>query len=170
MPTPEVVLSTEQIQERTKELAERIRSDYSGKNTLLVSVLKGSVMFLSDLMRDLGNGFPVDFMAVTSYDGSHSTGAVEIRLYLGTNVESRDVLIVEDIVDTGLTLQYLLEGLRARRPASVKVVTLLFKPAAFRGEKPPDYIGFELPNEFVVGYGMDLNEEWRNLKFVGRLK
>lgn len=166
---PAQVLSEERLRVRTRELAKSIREDYAGKNALLVAVLKGSVVFLADLMRELGNGFPIDFMAVNSYDGNRSTGAVEIRLDLGTNVEGRDVLIVEDIVDTGLTLQYLLGVIRARGPSSVKVAALLFKPKAFQGNERPDYIGFELPNEFVVGYGMDLDEEWRNLKYVGIL-
>jgi hypoxanthine phosphoribosyltransferase len=164
-----VLLTEEQIAQRVRELAAEIREAFQGKNPLLVAVLKGSVVFLSDLMRELGAGFPVDFMAVSSYQGTRTTGAVEIRLDLGTNIEGRDILIVEDIVDTGLTLQYLLDQLRARRPSSVRVVSLLFKRFAFKGDQRPDFVGFELPNEFVVGYGMDLDEEWRNLPYVGRL-
>lgn len=166
----DTLLSEDQIRQRTREMAEEIRAAYEGKSPLLVAVLKGSVIFLSDLCRELGEGFPIDFMAVSSYDGRESTGAVEIRLDISTNVEGRDVLIVEDIVDTGLTLQYLLELLRARRPASVRVATLLFKPGAYEGQEKPDFIGFEIPGDFVVGYGMDLDEEWRNLRFVGIIR
>lgn len=169
MPEPTEILSEGQIQRRTAELAAEIKQEYSGKNVLLVAVLKGSIVFLSDLMRQLGKGFPIDFMAVSSYKGEHSSGAVEIRLDLATSIEGLNVLIVEDIVDTGLTLDYLLEMLRARRPESVRVAALLFKPEAFKGKGMPDYVGFNIPNEFVVGYGMDLDEEWRNLPYVGRL-
>ena len=165
----DTLIDAESIAVRVRELAQQIKKDYAGRSPLLVAVLKGSVVFLSDLMRQLGDGFPIDFMAVTSYNGQASTGAVEIRLDLGTNVEGRDVLIVEDIVDTGLTLQYLLGVLRARGPASVKVVALLFKREACKAEESPDYVGFEIPSDFVVGYGMDLDEEHRNLPFVGRL-
>ncbi|MBA3725011.1 MAG: hypoxanthine phosphoribosyltransferase [Armatimonadetes bacterium] len=165
----ETVLTEEQIASRTRELAQQIQRAYAESRPLLLSVLKGSVFFLADLARELGSGYPIDFMAVASYDGTRSTRAVEIRLDVSTHIEGRDVLIVEDIVDSGLTLEYLLGVLKARGATSVRVVTLLFKSDAFQGRDRPDFIGFELPNEFVVGYGMDLNEEWRNLKFVGRL-
>lgn len=164
------VLSEEQIQARVKELAQEVRERYGERGPLLVTVLKGAVFFLSDLCRELGDGYPMDFMCLSSYKGAGTSGAVQIKLDLATNIEGRDVLIVEDIVDTGLTLEYLLRLLRARRPASVKVIALLFKPEAFRGVERPDFVGFEIPNEFVVGYGMDLDERHRNLPFVGRLE
>lgn len=165
----ETVLTEEQIASRIRELAQEIQRAYEFSKPLLLSILKSSVFFLADLARELGHGYPIDFMSVASYNGTRSTRAVEIRLDLGTNIEGRDVLVVEDIVDTGLTLEYLLGVLKARGATSVRVVSLLFKPDAFQGTDRPDFIGFELPNEFVVGYGMDLDEEWRNLKFVGKL-
>jgi len=165
----ETVLTEEQLASRIWELAREIRCAYADSTPMLLSLLKGSIFFLADLARALGNGFPIEFMAVASYNGTRSTRAVEIRLDICTNIEGRDVLIVEDIVETGLTLEYLLGVLKARGAASVRVVTLLFKPGAFQGTERPDFIGFELPNDYVVGYGMDLNEEWRNMRFVGRL-
>jgi len=165
----EVLISEVEIRDKVTELAELINSDYAGNPPLLIGVLKGCIYFLGDLSRQLQDHSAIDFMAIESYDGESSTGAVKIRMDLATNVEGRDILIVEDIVDTGMTLSYLAELLKGRNPRSLKVVTLLFKPGSFVGSYKPDYIGFEIPNDFVVGYGMDLGEEYRNLKFVGRL-
>jgi hypoxanthine phosphoribosyltransferase len=165
----EVLISEDEIQMKVREIAERVRRDFDGRSPLLIGVLKGCVYFLSDLSRELGDQCTMDFMAVESYEGDTSTGAVKIRMDLGTNIEGRDVLIVEDIVDTGMTLAYLVDLFEARRPKSLKVASLLFKPGSFKGSYKPDYIGFEIPNDFVVGYGMDLGEEYRNLRFIGRL-
>ncbi|MEO7454387.1 MAG: hypoxanthine phosphoribosyltransferase [Fimbriimonadales bacterium] len=164
----ETLVSEDEIRQKVSELAARIKADYDGKLPLLVGVLKGCVYFLSDLSRAMGR-CEMDFMAVESYDGETSTGAVKIRMDLGTNIEGRDVLIVEDIVDTGMTLGYLVDLFKARQPKSLRVASLLFKPGSFKGPYKPDYIGFEIPNDFVVGYGMDLGEEYRNLRFIGRL-
>lgn len=165
----ETIIAEDEIREKVTELAELINAEYGDNPPLLIGVLKGCIYFLSDLSRQLNGHCAIDFMAVESYDGESSTGAVKIRLDLAANIEGRDVLIVEDIVDTGMTLSYLVELLMGRNPRSLKVVTLLFKPGSFKGSYKPDYIGFEIPNDFVVGYGMDLGEEYRNLKFVGRL-
>jgi hypoxanthine phosphoribosyltransferase len=164
----ETLVSEEEIRSRVAELAAEINEDLKDATPLLVGVLKGCIYFLSDLSRELGGKCAIDFMAVESYEGPTSTGAVKIRMDLGTNVEGRDVLIVEDIVDTGMTLGYLVELLGARKPKSLRVASLLFKPGSFKGPRKPDYIGFEIPNDFVVGYGMDLGEEYRNLRFIGR--
>jgi hypoxanthine phosphoribosyltransferase len=164
------LFSEEVVRARIAELASELREAYEDSEPLLVGVLKGCVYFLSDLSREMGGRLAIDFMAVESYEGTTSTGAVRIRMDIGTNIEGRDVLIVEDIVDTGLTLGYLTDLLNARSPRSLKVVSLLFKPAGFSGKYRPDYVGFEIPNDFVVGYGMDLGERFRNLKFIGRLE
>lgn len=169
MRSVETLISEDEIREKVSELAELINNDYAGNPPLLVGILKGCIYFLADLSRQLHGHCAIDFMAIESYDGESSTGAVKIRMDLATNIEGRDVLIVEDIVDTGMTLSYVAELLMSRKPRSLRVVTLLFKPGSFKGSCKPDFIGFEIPNEFVVGYGMDLGEEYRNLKFVGRL-
>ena len=165
----ETLISEDEIQAKVKFLAEKIRVDYAGKTPLLVGVLKGCIYFISDLSREFGEQCTLDFMAIESYDGATSTGAVKIRMDLGTNIEGMDVLVVEDIVDTGMTLAYLIDLFESRKPRSVRVASLLFKPGSFKGAYKPDYIGFEIPNDFVVGYGMDMGEEYRNLKFIGRL-
>ena len=164
------LFSEELVRARVSELAFELRENYKNSEPLLVGVLKGCVYFLSDLSREMGGKLAIDFMAIESYEGMTSTGAVKIRMDLGTNIEGRDVLIVEDIVDTGLTLGYLVDLLEARNPKSLKVVSLLFKPAGFSGKYHPDFVGFEIPNDFVVGYGMDLGERHRNLRYIGRME
>jgi hypoxanthine phosphoribosyltransferase len=164
------LLTSEQIQRRTAELAEQIRADYKGETVLAVGVLKGSFLFLADLIRQLGDEIMIDFVLVSSYgDGTESSGIVQIRKDLDINIEGKNVLIVEDIVDTGATLSHLLELLMTRRPKSLKVVALLSKPEARRQEAPIDYVGFEIPNEFVVGYGLDHAERYRNLPYIAVL-
>lgn len=159
-----VLLSKEQIEERVNELAAAISRDYKGKKVLLIGVLKGAVIFLSDLCRQLEIESQIDFMAVSSYGSSTaSSGVVRILKDLDEEIEGRDVLLVEDIVDTGLTLKYLKENLQARRPRSLKIATLLDKPERRKVDIEPDYCGFRIPNEFVVGYGLDYNEEYRYL-------
>ena len=163
----ETLITEEQISGRISELARQIDGDYAGEPVLLASVLKGSFMFLSDLSRRLGDNFTLDFIHVSSYgEGTSFSGVVQIRKDLDQNIEGQNVLIVEDIVDTGVTLDHLRELLSTRRPKSLKVITLLSKPEARRSETPIEYVGFEIPNVFVVGYGLDHAERYRNLPCV----
>lgn len=167
----EVLLTEEQIQQRIRELAEQISHDYQGKDLLLVCILKGGVLFLTDLMRQLDIPHAIDFMAISSYGaGTESSGVVRILMDLNTSIEGKNVLIVEDIVDTGHTLDYILRNLSTRRPASLKVCALLNKPSRRQVDVPIHYVGFDIPNKFVIGYGLDFGEKYRNLPFVGVLK
>jgi hypoxanthine phosphoribosyltransferase len=164
------LISTDQIQLRTKELAEEIKREFGDQQILLVAVLKGSFLFLADLIRHFGDNVMVDFVIISSYgDGTESSGNVQIRKDLDINIEGLNVLIVEDIVDTGATLSHLCELLMTRRPKSLKVVALLSKPEARRQQAPLDFVGFEIPNEFVVGYGLDYAERYRNLPYIAIL-
>lgn len=167
----EVLVTEEEIQSKVKELGERITADYKGKNLMLVGILKGAAMFLSDLARNIKIPVLIDFMAVSSYgSSSETTGVVRIIKDLDSSIEDKDILIVEDIIDTGLTLSYLTDNLRKRGAKSVKIVTLLDKPERRRVEVPVDYTGFTIPDEFVIGYGIDYAEKYRNLPFVAALK
>lgn len=167
----EILFTEEQIQAKVKELAEKINHDYRDKNPVLVGVLNGAFVFLADLMRHLDLTCTVDFVSWSSYGkDTSSSGIFRIMKDLETNVESKHVLIVEDIIDTGLTLHYLLDTVRARRPASVKVVALLDKPSRRRIEAKADYLGFKIPDAFVVGYGLDFAQRYRNLPFIAILK
>jgi len=162
-----VLISEAQIKRRVKELAEEISRDYADRTPTLVSILKGGIVFLTDLMRDLSVLHEVDFMSVSSYDSAVETsGVVRILADLSRNIEGKDVLIVEDIVDSGLTLDYIRHILLARHPRSLKICTLLDKKARRRIEVPIDYVGFEVPDEFVIGYGLDYQEKYRNLRYV----
>ncbi len=166
----DVLISEAEIRRRTAELAEQIRADYGEKPLLLVGVLKGSFLFLADICRHLGQEVVVDFVQVSSYgDSTKSSGIVQIRKDLDVSIEGKDVLIVEDIVDTGTTLSHLRELFSTRRPNSLRVVTLLSKPEARKSPTPVEYIGFEIPNEFVVGYGLDFAERYRNLPYIAIL-
>lgn len=149
------------------KMAREIEQSYPNEKPLLVAVLKGSVFFLADLARELGAGYPMDFMAVSSYKGQQTTGNVQIKLDLAADIHDRHVLIVEDIVDTGLTLSSLIRHLETRNPKSIKVAALLFKKEAYQGDCDINFVGFEIPKLFVVGYGMDLDGEYRNLSYVG---
>lgn len=161
------LISEAQIKQRVRELADDISRDYEGKIPTLVSILKGGIIFLTDLMRDLTVLHEIDFMSVSSYDsGMETTGVVRILADLSRNIEGKDVIIVEDIVDSGLTLDYIRHILLARHPKSLKICTLLDKKARRLVEVPIDYIGFEIPNEFVIGYGLDYQEKYRNLPYV----
>ncbi|MDT2815263.1 hypoxanthine phosphoribosyltransferase [Vagococcus carniphilus] len=163
--------SEEQIQERVKALGEAISNDYEDKFPLVVGVLKGAVPFLADLVRAMNIHMEMDFMDVSSYgNATVSSGEVRILKDLSTVVEGRHILIVEDIVDSGRTLRYLVDLLKHRKAASVKIVTMLDKPEGRVVEMDADYIGFEVPNEFVVGYGLDYAEDYRNLPYIGVLK
>ena len=167
----QVLISQEEIQQRVEELGEEISADYKGRNPFLICVLKGGYMFLADLTRALTVPHEIDFMAVSSYaDRTEFSGVVRILKDLNADISGRHVLIVEDVIDTGHTLAYLLENLRVRQPASLHVCALLSKPARREVPLDVDYMGFEIPNEFVVGYGLDYAEQYRNLCFVGILK
>ncbi len=166
-----VLISEPELKKRVKELAQEISSDYEGRDLLLIGVLKGSFVFLADLMRNMDYHVSVDFMGTSSYgDSTKSSGEVRITKDLEKSVAGRHVLLVEDIVDTGLTLRYLLDTLRTRQPASLRVCTLLDKPARRRVRVSLDYYGFIIPNSFVVGYGLDYDEQFRGLPFVGVLE
>lgn len=167
----EILITRQQILEKTAELGHRITEDYRDKNPLLICILKGGLMFLADLMRQIQLPLEIDFMAVSSYgDSTESSGVVRILMDLERNIQGRHVLIVEDIIDTGRTLTYIIENLRTRGPASIRVCTLLNKPARRELDIPLDYVGFDIPDEFVVGYGLDYGEIYRNLPFLGVLK
>jgi hypoxanthine phosphoribosyltransferase len=165
-----VLLSDDQIQHRLSELAAEIAEEYSDKDVLLVGVLKGAIMVMADLMRHLPFSAPVDWMAVSSYgSGTKSSGVVRILKDLDTDITGRHVLIVEDIVDSGLTLSWIRSNLDSRSPASVEVFTLLRKPDAAKVHIDCKWVGFDIPNEFVVGYGLDYAERYRGLKDIGTL-
>ncbi len=166
----EVLFSPEAIQKRVAELGERISADYKGRNLLVVGVLKGSVIFLADLLRALKTPVNLDFVGVSSYAGTRSTGVVQFTLDLRSSPEGRDVLLVEDIVDTGLTLSYLRENLLTRKPRSLEICAFLDKPECRKAQVPVKYVGFGIPNKFVIGYGLDYNELYRNLPYVGVLR
>lgn len=165
-----VLVSEAQIQARITELAAQIESDYEGRDLLLVGVLKGAVMLMADLARSLIRSAEMDWMAVSSYgSGTKSSGVVRILKDLDSDIVGRNVLIVEDILDSGLTLSWLIKNLGSRGAASVEVFSLLRKPEAIKVEVNPKYVGFDIPNEFVVGYGLDYNQKYRNLRCVGTL-
>ncbi|HEV7938216.1 MAG TPA: hypoxanthine phosphoribosyltransferase [Solirubrobacteraceae bacterium] len=167
----EVLVGAEDLSRRVRELGEAISCDYAGRPLLLVGVLKGAVFFLSDLMRFIDIPVEVDFMAVASYgSATDSSGVVRILKDLDIAIEGRDVLIVEDIVDSGLTLQYLLRNLGSRNPATLEVCALLTKPDRRKVDLPTRYVGFEIPDRFVIGYGLDYAERHRNLPFVAVLE
>jgi hypoxanthine phosphoribosyltransferase len=168
----EILIDEATVQARVAELAARISRDYAGKTPLLICVLKGGVAFLVDLMRTLTVPHEIDFMAISSYGGrrTESSGVVQIVMDLSASIEGRDVLIVEDIIDSGRTLDYMLRMLGTRNPASLRVCVLLTKPSRREIDVPLDYVGFEIPDKFVVGYGLDFDERYRHLPFVGVLK
>ena len=166
----EILVSAEDLDRRISELALQISRDYQDRDLVLVGVLKGAVFFLSDLMRRLDVPVEVDFMAVASYgSATKSSGVVRILKDLDAAIEGRDVLIVEDIVDSGLTLQYLLRNLAGRNPRSLEVCALLVKPERRKVDLPTRYVGFEIPNRFAIGYGLDYAERYRNLPYVAAL-
>jgi hypoxanthine phosphoribosyltransferase len=167
----EILVPADDLQRRVRALAAEISHDYAGKDLLLIGVLKGAVFFLSDLMRHLEVPVEVDFMAVASYgSATKSSGVVRILKDLDAAIDGRDVLIVEDIVDSGLTLQYLLRNLEGRHPASLEVCALLIKPERRKVDLKTRYVGFEIPNRFAIGYGLDHAERYRNLPYVAALK
>jgi len=166
----ETLIDEASLQARIRELGAEISTDYEGRDLLLIGVLKGAVFFMSDLMRSLTIPCEIDFMAISSYgDSTDSSGIVRILKDLDINIEGRDVLVVEDIIDSGLTLSYLMRNLEAREPASLEICALLTKPDRREIEVPVRYVGFEIPNRFVIGYGLDFAERYRNLPYVGVL-
>jgi hypoxanthine phosphoribosyltransferase len=165
-----VLFTEEQIQGRLRELADEVQKDYEGYDLLLVGVLKGAVMVMADLARTFDRHLDMDWMAVSSYgSGTKSSGVVRILKDLDTDISGRHVLIVEDIIDTGLTLSWLVANLKSRGPASVEICTLLRKPDALQMSVDVKYVGYDIPNAFVVGYGLDYDERYRNLRCVGTL-
>ena len=167
----EILIGAEELQAKVAELGRQISEDYRGRNPLLICLLRGAVVFLSDLIRAIDIPLEMDFMAISSYGAStESSGVVRLVMDLKSSITGRDVLIVEDIVDTGRTLAYILDNLRTRRPADIKVCALLSKPSRREVQVELDYLGFEIPDKFVVGYGLDYAENYRNLPFIGVLK
>ena len=166
----EILIDEATVQGRVIELGAEISADYAGRDPLLVGVLKGAVFFMADLMRQLTVPCEIDFMAISSYGAAtDSSGVVRILKDLDVNVAGRDVLVVEDIIDSGLTLSYLMRNLKARRPATLEVCALLTKPERREIDVPVRYVGFEIPNRFVIGYGLDFAERYRNLPYIGVL-
>ncbi len=166
-----VMITEEEIAAKVAALGRQISEDYQGKNLLMVSVLKGSVVFVADLMRSITIPVSIDFMSVSSYGhGTKSSGVVKIIKDIDIDLEGRDLLIVEDILDSGKTLHYLRELLEGRNPASVRIATLLDKPSRREADVKPDYFGFVVPDEFIIGYGLDFAENYRNLPYIGVLK
>lgn len=166
-----VLLTEEEILNRVKELAAEISKDYQGKDLLVVGILKGSVLFASDVIKNITIPCQIDFMAVSSYGNSSETsGIVRILKDLDHSIEGKDILIVEDIIDSGVTLDYLLKYLKARKANSIEIITLLTKPARRKVDINVKYCGFEVPDEFLVGYGLDFAEKYRNLPYIGILK
>jgi hypoxanthine phosphoribosyltransferase len=167
----EIIVGADELQRRVSELAAEITRDYTGRELFLMGVLKGAVFFLADLMRQIELDCEVDFMAVSSYGSlTDSSGVVRILKDLDAPIEDRDVLIVEDVVDSGLTLGYLLRNLKGRNPRSLEVCALLVKPQRRKIELPVRYVGFEIPDRFVVGYGLDLDQRYRNLPYVAAVE
>lgn len=166
-----VLLSKEEIHAKVQEMGKKLTEDYKGKNLLLVTVLKGAVVFLADLMREIDVPAEIDFMVVSSYgSGVKSSGVVKIVKDLDIPLKDKDILIVEDILDSGMTLSYIKDLLQSRGPRSIQIATLLDKPARRKVDLQADYVGFEVPDEFVVGYGLDFDERYRNLPYIGILK
>jgi hypoxanthine phosphoribosyltransferase len=166
----EILFSAERIQDRVRELGEVISRDYEGKDPVLVCMLRGAAIFTADLVRSVSAPLTLDFMAISSYTGGQSSGAVKILKDLEESIEGREVIVVEDIVATGLTLSYLLRSLQARNPASLRVCTLLDRAVSRIIDEPIAYRGFELPDMFVVGYGLDFQQHYRNLPFICTLR
>lgn len=165
-----VLFSEEQLAQRTAQLGRQISADYRGKTPLFVGILRGSILFFADLMKQISVDCTMDFMCLSSYSGTESTGQVRTMLDLRESIKGRHVIIVEDIVDTGLTLSYLLDHLKLRGAASIEICCLLDKPANRKAEVHPKYVGFTIENEFVIGYGLDYNELYRNLPYIGVFK
>jgi len=166
----EILITKEQIEKKVKELAFNITRDYQGKDIFFIGVLKGSFLFISELVKNIKLETNIDFMMISSYEGRQSSGMVRILLDLKQPIDGKDVIIVEDIVDTGLTINYLMKTLKTRKPRSIEVCTLLNKPSCRKINVNLKYIGFNIPDKFVVGYGLDYKEYYRNLPYIGVLR
>jgi len=166
----DTLISAESIRARVDELGRQITSDYAGQEIVVVTVLKGSFIFAADLVRAIDVPLAVDFLGLRSYEGTESSGVVQITSDLTKSVEGKHVLVIEDIVDTGLTMQYLLQNLETRKPASVKLASLLHKPARSKVKIPIDYLGFTIDDVFVIGYGLDFDQHYRNLPYLGVMR
>ena len=165
-----VLISQIELEKKVQEIGEQISKDYEGETPIFVGVLKGCFIFMADLMRHVTINCSMDFMAVSSYQGTSSTGAVKINKDLNESIEGKHLILVEDILDSGVTLNYLKNYLSVRKPASIKIATLMDKPARRKADIYADYSCFEVPDAFVVGYGLDYNEKYRNLPYIGVLK
>lgn len=165
-----ILISEEELQNKVSEMGKQISRDFQGKDPIFVGVLKGCFIFMADLMRYVDISCSMDFMSVSSYSGTSSTGAVKINKDLGEDIEGRHLIIVEDILDSGVTLSYLKQYLMVRKPASITIATLMDKPARRKADIHANYSCFEIPDAFVVGYGLDYNERYRNLPYIGVLK
>lgn len=165
-----ILISQDEIQAKVRAMGEQISRDFKDKEPIFIGVLKGCFIFMADLMRYVDIHCTMDFMAVSSYNGTSSTGAVKINKDLSENIEGRHIILVEDILDSGITLSYLKQYLQVRRPASITIATLMDKPARRKADIYADYSCFEIPDAFVVGYGLDYNERYRNLPYIGVLK
>ena len=161
------LIGEEEIKSRVKELATKIESDFNGEEVILVAILKGSVFFATELAKAMTTPVVMDFIKVSSYNGTESTGKISFKLDLSENVENKNVIIVEDIVDTGRTLNYLKEHINSKHPKSLKIFYLIDKKELIVLELNPDYVGFDIPDKFVIGYGLDYDEKYRNLPFIG---
>ena len=162
-----VLIDEEKLQARIKEMAKQIMEEYKGKELVFICILKGSIFFTADLAKRIDGDVRVDFVRVSSYEGENSTGEIRMKLDLKDSIQGKDVIIIEDIIDTGRTLKYLKEYLKLKQPNSIKICTLLDKRERRVCNMEPDYVGFTIPDEFVIGYGMDYNEKYRNLPYIG---
>ena len=166
----EIFIGKEEIQAEVKSLANQINSDYSGKEVVFVAILNGAFMFAADLMKSVDLPCEISFIKVSSYHGTHTTGRVDEVIGLNTNISGKHVVLIEDIVDTGITMDKVYTLLNVEKPASIEIVSLLYKPEAFKGKHVPKYVGFSIPNKFVLGYGLDYNEHGRNTEDLYQLK
>lgn len=165
-----VLINKARLENRIEEMAKQIEKDYEGKDIVFIGILKGSVMFMSELAKNIKNNVEMDFMDVSSYEGTESSGDVRINSDIRNSIKGKDVIIIEDIIDTGRTLTYLIEYLKQKNPSSIKIATMLSKPSRRIMELNVDYIGFSINDEFVVGYGLDYNEKYRNLPYIGYIE
>lgn len=165
-----VLINKSRLENRIEEMAKQIEKDYEGKDIVFIGILKGSVMFMTELAKNIKSNVELDFMDVSSYEGTESSGDVRINSDIRNSIKGKDVIIVEDIIDTGRTLTYLIEYLKQKQPNSLKIATMLSKPSRRIMELNVDYIGFSINDEFVVGYGLDYNEKYRNLPYIGYLE
>ncbi len=162
-----VLINKSRLEKRIEELAKQIEKDYEGKNLIFIGILKGSVMFMTELAKNIKSNVEMEFMDVSSYEGTESTGNIKINSDIRNSIKGKDVIIVEDIIDTGRTLTFLIDYLKQKEPNSLKIATMLSKPSRRILELNVDYIGFSINDEFVVGYGLDYNEKYRNLPYIG---